>query len=128
MKKERIETFVGKFIDDYGDERNFVMAAVSVVLDENDPCYVTDCDGFNEQELVKGVKVGYSICNPIDEFDEDLGVTIAVGRARKNSEWALFATQPGYINTKVVQAFLEQEANYLAENPERYIAGYKRIR
>lgn len=128
MKKERIETFVGKFIDDYGDERNFVMAAISVVLGEDDPCYATDCDGYNEQELVKGIKIGYAICNPIDEFDEDLGVTIAVGRARKNSEWALFATQPGYINTRVVQAFLEQEANYLAENPERYIAGYKRIR
>lgn len=128
MKKERIETFVGKFIDDYGDERNFVMAAISAVLDGDDPCYITDEDGYYEQDLVKGVKIGYSICNPIDEFDEDLGVTIAVGRARKNSEWALLATQPGYINSKVVQAFLEQEANYLAENPERYIAGYKRIR
>lgn len=127
MKKERIEYLVDSFVDANGDERHFVVAAVSEMFDnEGEPAYVTDLDGFDMQDVVKGLKLGFSICNPTDEFNEKLGVTIAVGRARKNAEYALLASEPGYINTKLVRAFLEQEAEYFKHNPEYKIAGYKR--
>lgn len=127
MKKERIEYLVDSFVDDNGDERHFVIAAVSEVFTEDDePSYVTDIDGLEIQEVVKGLKLGFAICNPTDKFDEKLGITIAVGRARKNAEYALVASEMGYINTQLVRAFLQQEAEYFKHNPEYKIAGYKR--
>lgn len=127
MKKERIEYLVDSFVDANGDERHFVIAAVSEVFTKDDePSYVTDIDGLEIQEVVKGLKLGFAICNPTDKFDEKLGITIAVGRARKNAEYALVASEMGYINTQLVRAFLQQEAEYFKHNPEYKIAGYKR--
>ena len=127
MKKERIEYLVDSFVDANGDERHFVIAAVSEVFTEDDePSYVIDIDGLEIQEVVKGLKLGFAICNPTDKFDEKLGITIAVGRARKNAEYALVASEMGYINTQLVRAFLQQEAEYFKHNPEYKIAGYKR--
>lgn len=127
MKKERIEYLVDSFVDANGDERHFVIAAVSEVFTKDDePSYVTDLDGLEIQEVVKGLKLGFAICNPTDKFDEKLGITIAVGRARKNAEYALVASEMGYINTQLVRAFLQQEAEYFKHNPEYKIAGYKR--
>lgn len=127
MKKERIEYLVDSFVDANGDERHFVIAAVSEVFTEDDePSYVTDIDSLEIQEVVKGLKLGFAICNPTDKFDEKLGITIAVGRARKNAEYALVASEMGYINTQLVRAFLQQEAEYFKHNPEYKIAGYKR--
>lgn len=146
MKKERIETLVDSFVDVNGDTRHFVIAAVSEILPTTYGEYDPECDedekdnelihqvivydeDFFEEELdtvVKALRLGWAICNPKDKFDEKLGKTIAIGRARKSSEVALYATQLGYINTKLVKAFLEQEAEYFKANPETCIAGYKR--
>lgn len=127
MKKERIEYLVDSFIDSNNEKRHFVIAAVSEVFDLSDePAAVIDDEGYETQEVVKGLKLGFSICNPSDIFDEKLGITIAIGRARKNADYALLATKLGYINTKLVKAFLEQEAEYFKNNPETRIAGYTR--
>lgn len=127
MKKERIETLVDSFVDVDGYTRYFVIAAISVMFDEDDePDVVLNSNTEYYQNVVKGLKLGFSICNPIDEFDKDLGIKIAIGRARKNAEYALLVSEPGFINTKLVQAFLEQEAEYFKHNPESRIAGYKR--
>lgn len=127
MKKERIETLVDSFVDANGEERHFVVAAVSVMFNEDDePATVVDLNDDECGEVVKGLKLGFSICNPSDEFDEKLGTTIAVGRARKSAEYALLASEPGFINTQLVRAFLAQEAEYFKHNPESRIVGYKR--
>lgn len=127
MKKERIEYLVDSFVDANGDERHFVVAAVSEVFtDEDEPTFIADFYGDAIHGVVKGLKLGFAICNPSDEFDEKLGITIAVGRARKNAEYALLASEMGYINTQLVRAFLQQEAEYFKHNPEYKIAGYKR--
>ena len=127
MRKERVETLVESFIDENDDLRYFVIAAVSVVLDKDDePAYLINEHEDTVGEVVKGIKLGWAICNPEDKFDEALGKKIAIGRARKNSEYALFATELGFINSKMVQAFLEQEADYFKANPESHIAAYKR--
>ena len=36
MKKERIETLVDSFVDVNGDTRHFVIAAISVMFDQDD--------------------------------------------------------------------------------------------
>lgn len=127
MKKEHIETLVDSFVDVNGDTRHFVVAAISVMFDQNDePAIVSDLEYKECGEVVKGLKLGFAICNPSDKFNEELGITIAVGRARKNAEYALLASKPGFINTPLVHAFLLQEAEYFKHNPESHIAGYKR--
>lgn len=130
MKKERIETLVDSFVDENGDTRHFVIAAVSEVLPTEDISYeVTYYDEYDADVVdyvVKSLRLGWAICNPIDEFNEELGKRIAVGRALKNQTAALYSTKLGYINTKVVKAFLEQEAQFFKENPQIHIAGYKR--
>lgn len=127
MQKERIETLVDSFVDVNGDTRHFVIAAISVMFDQDDePATVSDLEYKECGEVVKGLKLGFAICNPSDKFNEELGITIAVGRARKNTEYALLASKPGFINTSLVHAFLLQEAEYFKHNPESHIAGYKR--
>lgn len=126
MKKERIETLVDSFVDANGDTRHFVVAAVSEMFTEDDePITVLNCYG-DEVAVIKGLKLGFAICNPCDVFNEELGKTIAIGRARKNAKYALLASEPGFINTPLVLAFLAQEAEYFKHNPESRIAGYRR--
>lgn len=108
--KERIETLKDKFIDYAGKEHWFVIAAVSTELEDDD-------------EFSKRLGIGYAICNCEDEFSDEFGRKLAIGRA-KNRETALYSTHLGLINSKMVQALLEQEADYLKNNPEKYIAGY----
>lgn len=134
MKKERVDYLVDSFVDEAGNERHFVIAALSKVIlpsvsDTNAVYDVTCTDDYDMEycgRLVKCVKLGWAICNPIDKFNPELGKTIALGRARRNAKVAIYVTELGYVNTKLVKAFLEQEAEYFKKNPERYIAGYKR--
>lgn len=114
MRKERIETLVDSFVDENGVERKFVIAAISEVLpktlaEQNPKVYGNaedgDCevsyevvvydewDGESLDQLVKSLKIGFAICNPNDEFNEELGLKIAIGRARKNNTCALYATE-----------------------------------
>ena len=53
---------------------------------------------------------------------------IAEGKARKEKSrvGTLLSTSKGMINTKVVEALLEQELEYFKQNPGVYIKGYNR--
>lgn len=117
----KVEHIVDKFTDYKGNERWFVMAAVSLrpslgVLIEED---YQDID--NESKILS---VGVSVCSPEDQFNEELGKKIATGKAVKHRKHALYTTDSGLINETMVKAILEQEASYFKVNPGRYIAGY----
>lgn len=106
--KERVQYHTSEFIDYKGEKHIFTIAAVS----QKAP----DCK-------IKYLCIGVSICNPNDEYNESLGKAKAYARA-KSSVPALTALKPGIINTKVVTALLEQEADYLKDNPNLLIKGY----
>ena len=146
--KERIETITDFFIDFKGEEHYFVIAAVSKMLPtrtgqlDNNPMvdeyapvyyevneYIDDGGGINGYLGVvsKALYLGVSICNPIDEFNEKVGIAKAIARA-KNSDPSVFVTKPGLINTTMVKALLEQEAQYLKNNPGLFITGYEAAR
>lgn len=120
--KERVQFHIDKFTDKNGNERHFVLCGLSQEIDGS----IIDWT-FNTQDICKCLKLGYAICNPNDEFNEELGMTIATGRAQKNKDYALFAVKPGYINTDTVAALLEREAEFFKRNPEIYIKGYERM-
>lgn len=121
--KERVEFRIDSFIDYTGIERKFVMAAVSLetdaeVYEEN------DCWEDEATCAPKKLSLGVSVCRPDDEFDEELGKTIALGKARKSTAHTLFSTDTGLINRGVVNALLDQEVAFFKQCPGKYIAGY----
>lgn len=68
--KERVEYRIDSFTDYANIERKFIMAAVSqevdaVITDYSDSDAV-HCDG------VKKLSIGVAICNPEDEFNEEV--------------------------------------------------------
>lgn len=117
--KERVEYRIDSFTDYANIERKFIMAAVSqevdAVITDSD---VVHCDG------VKKLSIGVAICNPEDEFNEEVGKTIALGKARKGNKHAFYSTDPGLINRGVVNALLDQEVAFFKQCPGKYIAGY----
>ena len=145
--KERTQFIHDSFVDYKGKEHHFVICAYSKLLpktakevegiyldpniDENSHVStftVSYADSYgsldNYDAVVKSVSIGVSICNPEDEFNYVMGCKKAQARA-KNSNATLYATKSGMINTTMVTGLLTQEAEYLKNNPDAYIKGYK---
>lgn len=118
--KERVEYRIDSFTDYANIERKFIMAAVSQEVDAviTDYTDAVHCDG------VKKLSIGVAICNPEDEFNEEVGKTIALGKARKGNKHAFYSTDSGLINRGVVNALLDQEVAFFKQCPGKYIAGY----
>lgn len=120
----KVELLKDQFTDYLGKTHHFIIAGVSVTYD--DSLEVLTAKGVQSDfwgYIDKGLHIGIAICNPNDKYDEKLGVRMAIGRA-KQSNAAIYVTDLGYINTKMVRALLTQEAEYLKSNPGKYITGY----
>lgn len=139
--KEHVEVINDSFVDYAGKTHYFTIAAVSSLLPRNGKelgmsshedntvthevgIYVEDY-GTDDYlcNVTKALRLGISMCNPTDEFDEKVGALKAIARAREN-EPSLLSVDPGTINTRVVRALLEQESEYLKHDPENFIEGY----
>lgn len=141
--KEHIEFITDSFTDYAGKVHHFVIAALSQNLPsrsgqlEHNPVDDKNFSVYHEVNIyiedygiedyigtvTKVVRLGVSICNPLDTFDEKVGTLKAIARAR-NAAPTLYSSNLGAINTGVVKALLEQEAKYLKDNPEKFIKGY----
>lgn len=120
--KEVVEYLCDSFVDFEGKIHNFVLCAVSKV-DPNIELYFNNVDSFCES--TRTLTLGCSICNTVDEYDEELGKKIAYNRAVSDKTMpTLVSTLPGVINTAVVSALLRQEADYVKRDPECVIPGY----
>lgn len=122
---------LGSFTDYKESQVDFVLAAVSIPT--NTVVVPVDEDGFEDEtqdqvESSKLLSIGIAVCRPGDKWDEELGKKIAYGKAVNRRDHALVATDCGLINTRMVEAVLEQEAHYMQVNPGRYIAGYDEAR
>jgi len=121
--KEKIVTVISEFTDFRGKVHKFVVAALSMPVD-------AEIDIYGESEVIdwtsaeKAVKLGVAVCNPVDEYSEEKGKMIAINKARNSSDYALYATLPGMINTAVVNALVAQEVEFIKNNPARVIPGY----
>lgn len=126
--KQYVEVIKDSFVDYAGKTHQFIIAAVcdSFENEHSDALMVMQPEGstFNVVGYVeKGIRLGISICNPEDEFNEKVGTLKAIARA-KNSVVAIYASDRGYVNTTLVRALLQQEAEHLKSNPDMYIVGY----
>lgn len=138
--KKYLEHIVDSFTDYEGKTHHFVIVAISETApktaieaykdewegeDKNISFHVAEeIEGepslYLQDEIVKVLKLGVAICNPNDVFNKELGIKVATYRAQPK----LYATDPGVINSCMVKALLQQEASYLKNNPEKYIAAY----
>jgi hypothetical protein len=121
--KEKIVTVISEFTDFRGKVHKFVVAAVSMPVDAEIEIY-GDSEVIDWTSAEKAVKLGVAVCNPVDEYSEEKGKMIAINKARSTSDYALYATLPGMINTAVVSALVAQEVEFIKNNPARVIPGY----
>ena len=120
--KEVVEYLCDSFVDFEGKIHNFVLCAVSKV-DPNVEIFFNDDDTFCD--TVRTLTLGCSVCNTVDEYDEELGKKIAYNRAASDKAMpTIVSTLPGVINTAVVKALLRQEADYIKRDPNCIISGY----
>lgn len=117
----KVQYISSTFTDFTGQERHFIMAAVSII---DGLAYVDMSEAENFLDTPKCVSIGVSVCLPFDNFDEELGKKIAYGKAMKSTEHRLYATDEGLINTVMISGLLEQESEYFKKYPGRYLKGY----
>lgn len=129
--KEVVNYRKGEFVDYNGETHHFIVAAVSTTDITNGNLWLTlyDDSGYSvdAEEITKGLFIGVAVCNPKDEFDEEKGKMIAYNKATNAKSLhhpAMFTTRPGYINTEVVEALLNNIVNYIQKDPGSVIAGY----
>lgn len=133
--KQVTDYLVGEFTDYKGLVHKVVIAAVSEELpyhmgeddhenEEYNVSHYTESAGEEDYVTVrKALKLGVAICNPEDNFNEEIGKKAAVGKA-KNSSPVLYATKKGIINAPMVKALMKQELEFIYSNPEVVIPGY----
>lgn len=117
----KVQYTSGTFVDFKGQERKFVMAAVSIVDEDAHVEFTEDDCGMMAP---KCVSIGVSVCLPQDGFDEELGKKIAYGKAMKSVEHRLYATAPGMVNTGMITGLLAQESEHFKTDPGSYLHGY----
>lgn len=108
----------GNFTDYAGNDRKFVMAAVSI----------NECGTIVHPEYMddfnKILSIGVAVCKPGDEYDPEIGQAIAKGKAIKNRDHVCYFNDEGLVNDTLVEALLEQEVEYFKKYPGHYLAGY----
>ena len=109
---------VDSFIDFEGKERKFVLLCATI----NNPLYVYR--GNHVIEAERYLNLGIALCNEVDEFNEQLGVKIALGRAQKKLNHMIVFQRGSMINNDLVNTILERESAYLKKDPGFYIEGY----
>lgn len=125
---EKIVYKIDSFEDFTGTQRQVIMAAVSQEVRGN--AFTATSTDFTGTSIIKEVRLGVSVQSPsdIEVPNEELGKIIAVGKAKKEKSCfgKLFSTDKGFINHKLIDAFLSQEMDYFKQNPGKYIKGYNR--
>lgn len=123
--KERVEYKFGEFVDFAGITRKFVVAAVSVPTNILYVASYDKAEQFVPSSIAKILSIGIAICCPSDTYNEEVGKKVAYSKAMNpENPYRLFASAPGMVNTKMVDALIEQEITYFTNNPESHIKGY----
>lgn len=86
--------------------------------------FVNDEGFFNQLVERKGRKlsIGYSIYNPNDTYDPELGTRIALHRAKKTPFCYITSEFGGEFNKETVEALLKVKGEYIAKNIEDFIS------
>ena len=65
--------------------------------------------------------MGVSIYNPVDEYNEQIGIKLAKHRAFKSPFCCLKARFSGEFNNETVEALMDVKAKYIVKNLKKFI-------
>ena len=107
--KKVAEFIEGTFIDYKGDKREYTICALSCPIEEGD-------DKASDSEI-KQLRLGIAVRRDGDEYVRGIGMAEAERKAKENPFSVLRSDTCGVINSTMVQAILEQEAEFFENNP-----------
>lgn len=117
--KEHIVTVVGKFEQTRNQEE--VKEVVDVETLPN--IYVKGDLTYKVKQLKRKLTLGVSICHPLDDFDEEVGVEIAKKRIENRQDVGSLETSNVTMLTEdAIMAELVVKLNYILEHIEDYIS------
>lgn len=135
MKQDIAIYVVDSFTDFAGKEHKLVACALSqspnneshsLRLGWADSNNVLDSEDKLYYDVYRMVTLGIAICNPSDTFDLEAGKRIAYNKAaRIEGLPRLYATGKGVITQQLVDTFIQQQIQFVKENPASLIPGYK---
>lgn len=87
---------------------------------------VENIDGYDETSITyfekeRVLRIGYSLCNPLDEYDENIGYKLAKHRAYEKPFTHMVARFTGEFNEETTKAIMDVKAKYICENIDNFI-------
>lgn len=76
---------------------------------------------FRNKVREKTLKIGYAICSTEDKYDENLGISIAKKRAKRSPVGMVSTTSFTMLQDDQCNALVENEANFIEKNLDKYI-------
>lgn len=127
--KEIVTYRYGSFNDYKGQEHKVIVCALSTRVNNmavDVHVYEDEFDDYGvDIDTIKTLSFGVSICNPIDEYSQKHGETIAYNRAKKYTECPLLVSnRAGFFNTFTVDAIANNYLEYIQKDPGSVIDGY----
>lgn len=69
----------------------------------------------------RSLRIGYALCNPNDQYDENIGFKIAKHRAYNQPFTHIVARFTGEFNEATTEAIMDVKAKYICENLDKFI-------
>lgn len=110
---------VGKFTQSY--VKSPVIENVKVEVKPNS--FVKGELNFKRKQLHRSLTVGVAICNPVDKFDEEIGIKLAKKRIEKGEDSGTVETNDVTMLTKdLILAELQCKLDFITKNIDKYIS------
>ena len=71
---------------------------------------------------IKELSMGYSICSPLDKFDENFGFKAARHRAKKHPFCVMGSEHRAEFDENTTIAIMDAKSEYIKAHPERFIS------
>ena len=116
--KEHVVTVVGKF----EQERKWTEISEEVDVETIPNTFVKGDLTYKVKQLNRKLTLGVSICHPLDDFDEEVGVEIAKKRIENRQDVGSIETSSVTMLTEdAIMAELLVKLNYIMEHIEEYL-------
>ena len=125
MKKEFVTYKSDSFTDFKGVVHHFTVCTISKRADGEFTEYEDELEKYFE--FSKVLSFGVAICNPLDQYDQKRGESMAYHRALEGN-FKIVTTRPGIINQKTVDALMNDYIEFIKRDPGSIIKGYEESR
>lgn len=108
-------------------KNGYMVTVVAIINNETIFKDSFDDDGYYRPYQKKGkhLRIGYAIFNPSDNYDHNIGINIAMHRAKNSPFCNILSDFSGEFNKETVMALLKVKGEYIADNIDKFIKGTK---